>query len=752
MNEDQELYEFRINVTFQKYYNEDSCWGSYEFYSEDDIPYYKMRTTIDDEQRKMATLSGVMQQLYAGAEYLVQATYTLHPKYGHQYTPKSVYSIIPQSISKQRSFLMTITSEEIANNILKEYPNLINDLVSNKLQDIDCTKIKGIGNFTWQRIKKKILDNYLISDIMVMLKPLGVTVNMIKKLTEDIPNPTLLRKQLEENPYILTRIRGLGFKKIDDLALRLHPEYISSNNRLAAFVNYYLSELGESDGHTWVSKNILEEAVANYVPECIDNFDWLLSNPQFLHVDRDRIGLKKYYLKELAIRKIVESRLSNDNRLEFKDELIKKGIERAQEEQGFEYMPEQFEVIMKTIQNPVSIISGQAGTGKTSIVRAILNIFAEHNYTFSASALSAMAAKRITEASGHDATTIHRTLGCMGPNKFFYNEDCKMHTNVGFLDECSMINASLMHKWISAQNENAYIIMCGDHMQLPPIGYGNVFSDLLDLFGDETVHKLTKPMRQAEKSGILSDARKVRAKKNPVISINEPKIIHGELKDMYYMFRNSRETLFNIAIKTYMSSIKTDGIDNVAIIVPRKSDCMNSTESINKKIQELLLGNVKYQIETSRMTFKLGAKVVQTKNDYERKVFNGDIGYITDIFVDEKGKPYCNVKFPDNKEECGYRLVEYKKKDLTYLELAYALTTHKVQGSGFQTVIGIIDNTHYKLLDNCMLYTLMTRAKSRCLLLSEPQAFLQCIRTSHNSRNTWLALKGDGEGVFDDRF
>lgn len=741
MNDEQELFEFKITVSFQKYYNEDNCWGIYEFYTEDDIPYYKTRTTVSGEQRKMGNLTGVMQQLYVGSEYIVQATYSEHPKYGHQYNPKSVYSIIPQSVGKQRAFLTTITSETIADSLLKAYPNLINDLISNKIDDIDCTQIKGVGNFTWQKIKQRILNNYLISDIMVMLKPLGVTVNMIKKLTEDIPNPALLRKQLEDNPYMLTRIQGLGFKKIDSLALKLHPEYICSENRLASFVNYYLNELGENEGHTWVSHAILEEAVANYVPECIDKFEWLLSNNQFLHIDNEKIGLKKCYVKEMAICKIIKERINNPYRLKLKDELIQKGIQKAQNDQGFTYMPEQYEVIMSSIRNPVSIITGQAGTGKTSITRAILNIFAEHGYTYTASALSAMAAKRITEASGHEGTTIHRTLGCLGPNKFFYNKDCRLLADIGFLDECSMINASIMYKWISAQKDNAYIILSGDHMQLPPIGYGNIFSDLLDIFNEDTVHKLTKPMRQAEMSGILSDARKVRINKNPIISISESKIIHGELNDMYYMFRNSRESLFNIAVKTYLASIKTDGIDNVAIIVPRKSDCINSTETINKKIQELLLGDVPYQIENVRMSFKLGAKVVQTKNDYDRKVFNGDIGYITDIWIDDDGKSHCNVKFQDSKQEEGYRIVEYKKKDLIYLDLAYALTCHKVQGSGFKTVIGIIDNTHYKLLDNCMLYTLMTRAKKRCLLLAEPQAFLQCIRTSHNSRNTWLALK-----------
>ena len=211
---------------------------------------------------------------------------------------------------------------------------------------------------------------------------------------------------------------------------------------------------------------------------------------------------------------------------------------------------------------------------------------------------------------------------------------------------------------------------------------------------------------------------------------------------MYYMFRTNRQSLFDIAIKTFLKSVETDGLDNVIIITPRKQGCLNSSLEINKYLQDQLLGNVKESIEYGEVMFKLGAKVVQTVNDYDKNVFNGDIGYIRDIFSKQDGKKkveYCTVMFTDSNGDPKF--VDYEKKEIVTLELAYALTCHKVQGSGIKTVIGIIDNTHYVLLDNCLLYTLLTRAKKRCLLLAEPGAFLQCIRTSHNRRNTWLSLE-----------
>ena len=307
-----------------------------------------------------------------------------------------------------------------------------------------------------------------------------------------------------------------------------------------------------------------------------------------------------------------------------------------------------------------------------------------------------------------------------------------------------MVNASLFLNWLEAIDDNTRIIISGDHKQLPPIGFGNVFSDLIEMLDDSVVSKLIKPMRQAEQSGILVDANLIRENINPISEKVAPKIVHGELQDMYYMFRDNRQSLFDIAVKTFLKSVETDGLDNVVIAVPRKKDCLNSTYELNKTIQEKLLANEKKSISGYNMTFKLGARVMQTVNDYDKNVFNGEIGCITHIderWEGKKKEEYCVVTFNDS--VLGTKLIEYTKKELSVLDLAYAMTTHKLQGAGRKTVIGIIDNTHYQLLDNCMLYTMLTRAKKRCLLLAEPQAFLQCIRTSHNKRNTWMMLKNN---------
>ena len=749
MFDEDDILKFKALITYKKYYSDDTMWGSYMFSTEDDIPHFTKQTKIDSQfessgnyNKKFSCLVGKMQELIEGGEYIIKAQYKYDKTYGHQYVPISIYAVIPQTKEQQLMFLKSLIPEWMAENLIEAYPNVVNDVANGILKTIEYDRVKGVREITWNKIKDKIINNYLISDIIMMLKPIGVTYTMIKKLLSDEPNPALLKQQLEKNPWLLTKVNGLGWKKVDDLALKLNPDMIDSSERLVAFIKYYFVDLGEGKGHTWCSDKILKSAISNNVSECAGKVNWLLENNDFLYVSDNKIGLKYYHDIEMQIYELLLEKSKKQTDIYISDEAIELAIKHAEEEQGFKYVPEQLDVIKKSLHRTISLITGKAGTGKTSIMRATVKAYTENHFTLTASALSAMAAQRITEATSFPAMTIHRTLGCVGLNEFTFNKDNHMITSVAFLDEGSMVNASLFLHWLEAIDDNTRIIISGDHKQLPPIGFGNVFSDLIEMFDDSVVSKLSKPMRQAEKSGILVDANLIRENINPITEKLQPRIIHGELQDMYYMFRNNRQSLFDIAVKTFLKSVEADGIDNVVIAVPRRKDCLNSTNELNKVIQNELLKDELSHIDGFDIKFKLGAKVMQTVNDYDKNVFNGEIGYITEIserYEGKKKEKYCIVTYTDISGKD--KLIEYTKKELSALDLAYAMTVHKLQGAGRKIVIGIIDNTHHQLLDNCMLYTLLTRAKKRCLLLAEPQAFLQCIRTNHNKRNTWMMLK-----------
>ena len=292
---DDNIYEFKIVVTYEKYYNDDTTWGTYIAYTEDDIPFFTNseanKFDNSEEKKKFCNIVGKMQQLSIGGEYQIKAKYEYNKQYGHQYKPLSIYALVPQTKEMQLLFLKTIIPEWMAENLINEYPNLVNDVANGTLKEIDYSKIKGVREITWNKVKEKIINNYLISDILMLLKPLGVTYTMIKKLLSDEPNPVLLKREIEKNPWVLTRVDNLGFKRVDDLALKLKPELIDSTQRLVSFIQYYFKDLGESKGHTWCSEKILRTAISNNVYECSDKVDWLFENNNFLHIVNGRIGL-----------------------------------------------------------------------------------------------------------------------------------------------------------------------------------------------------------------------------------------------------------------------------------------------------------------------------------------------------------------------------------------------------------------------------------------------------------------------------
>ncbi|WP_390572095.1 AAA family ATPase [Blautia caecimuris] len=743
-----EQVKFKCVPVTERFYSEDSSYGVFVFHTKDNIPKYDdvPENTFDSElyakNNKMSVLAGNMQQLYLGVEYEVTATLEYNAKYkSYQYKPKIVTATKPKSEQQQKCFLKSVVSEKQAETLLEHYPNIVQDIVAGN-DNVDVSILKGIGDKTYAKIKEKVLDNYVISDILVLLQPLGVTFSKIKKLISNEPNPSLLKEKLINNPYIMLEIKGFGFKTVDQLALKLNPEIKVSSKRTYAFINYFFSDMGNNQGHTWTTVDNLECAIRDNINECMETFHKIIDSEReiekVLHFEGDKVGLLRYYENEKNIFNILNS-LQSYKSLKVSKKDIDDGILQSEKDQGFPLTEEQRELVTKSMNHNVVIVTGSAGTGKTSVSRAILNVYKKANYSISCCALSAMAAQRIIEATGFQASTIHRLLG-YNSTGFMYNYENPLDCDVLFVDECSMINAYIFYSVVCAVKEGKKIVLCGDNKQLPPIGYGNVFNDLLHKSEEFTVLRLTKVLRQAEDSGILMDANKIRKGIYP-IGQPELKIINGKLKDMIYMFRDTREGMTRIAINTYMKSIQEDGMDNVAIIVPRRKNCENSTDEINKKIVDLVCNKMEKSVRFSNKTFYVGSKVTQMDNNYDKNVFNGEIGYITKIeeVTDENEKNvYITVKYSMNNET---KYVVYQRKELDQIDFAYALTVHKTQGQSIKTVIIIIDMTHYTLLDTCLLYTAITRAKKRCLLLSEPKAFKMCMENNKSkTRNTWLSI------------
>jgi exodeoxyribonuclease V alpha subunit len=679
-----ETLKFKITPQTERFYSDDSSYGVYVFHTSDDIPEYDIvpENQFDDfpnDNLKMSILAGNMQHLYLGAEYEVTATMDYNTKYkSYQYKPITITAIAPKSEEQQRKFLSSLVTDKQCDTLLAAYPNIVEDMINGK-DDVDLSILHGIGEFTYKNIKEKVLENYVISDILVLLQPLGVSFKMIKKLLMNEPNPVLLKQKLIDNPYIMTQFRGFGFKTVDQLALKLNPGLKLSAKRTYAFINYYFEEIGNSKGHTWVTKNALENAVIDNINECIDIYKQIieeeLEHERILHIDGDKIGLKRYYQTELNIYNILKD-LNKYPKLELTEEQILQGIKEAEDEQGFPLTEEQRDTVIKALDDNVVLIVGKSGTGKTTISRTLLKIYSAANYSVSCCSLSAKAAQRIIEATGFQASTIHRLLGVSPEGGFEHDHNNPLESDVILADECSMNNASIYYSLVSAIQEGKKIIMCGDNMQLPPIGYGNVFSDLIlksDIIG---VHRLTKVLRQAEKSGILSDANQIREGISP-IKQPELKIITGKLQDMTYMFRDTREGLQNIAINTYLKAIEQDGMDEVIIITPRRNNCLNSAEEINIRLIDILLHDKNVKMKLGRKEYLIGSKVMQTENNYEKNVFNGEVGYITSISEAKQGKEKKIIFTVEYTMNGNTKTIEYSRNELDQLDLAYAVTVHK---------------------------------------------------------------------------
>lgn len=731
-----ETYEFTVIPQMERYYNDESSYGVYSFITKDDIPeFYICKADPFDpdnnsETFKGGTLAGKMQHLSIGMEYKVKASIEYNAKYkSYNYIPKIVIANIPKTREQQIAFLKTQVTELQAKNILDVYPDVVENVMQNR--SVDISKIKGIGEVTWKNIKEKILDNYVISDILAMLQSLGVTFSVIKKLISDEPNPVLLKQKLIDDPYIMTRVKGLGFKKVDDLALKINQDLRISEKRAVAFIRYYLNSVGEDSGHTWVTQNELDNAVRDNIYECYEFYNNFIEKEKdcslFLYFENDKVGMTLKRNAEMSVLDILN--ILNNYKSDFKID-IEMGIKEAEREQGFKYTEEQKQYIRQLCRTNVNLLSGLAGTGKTTILRALLKIY--KNYSLGCCALSAKAAQRITEATNCPASTIHRLLGYNALG-FRYNAQERLPYDIIVLDEASMVNVPIFLALVSAVKEGAKMIICGDDGQLPPIGYGNIFHDLLEMNVFNSC-KLTKILRQAEKSGIIADSKKIRNNENP-LKYPQLKVVTGELQDMTYMFRDNREGMRELALKLYFRTLENKGnsVDNTIIITPCKQARVNSTEELNKIIQDKLLSQSADRVKYGLKEFRVGAKVIQRANNYEKNVFNGEIGYIKKIVDNKKGK-IITVDF-------GHKSIDFSLSELASLELAYALTIHVTQGSGYDNVIVIIDNTHFKLLDNCLLYTALTSAKKKCLLIAEPSAYQRCIEHKASERNTWLSLK-----------
>ena len=690
-----------------------------------------------------------------------------HEQYGDTYELVYISKCIDiSSKDKQREFLKNVLNENLVDKLFDEYDDVIKLLEDRDVKSL--MKIKGIGN----QVALKMIDEYEeskdYSSIYMELGQLGLTHTFIKKLVDFYHSPDTVIDVVRKNPYDLVRVEGVGFKRADEVACKVGVGQYDIR-RIKGFLLHHLNEQGEA-GKSYLNYQELMKALYDtlgFIPEEAVNATakLMIDNNDVLVIENGtKIALKKFYdlenniMKELIRLQIGQIKVieknTDDLELDLHQDYIPKSfnignwetiVQRVEKNQGFTFTDEQRAAIKLSLDNHVMALTGLAGAGKTSTANGICSLY--DNYNILACALSGKASVRITEATGLPASTIHRALGYLN-GQFIFNKDNKLAVDIVLIDEATMINGTLFLSLLEAIPTGAKVIIMGDVQQLTPIGNCQVFADILDS-NVLPVVKLTKPHRQALMSGIIPTSIKVANQEQIFTNGFSGNDILGELQDMELDISRDKESMSDCIIRHFQSEMdKYNDIMEVQVCVPMRLRGDLSCYNLNTKIQSIYNpkfngGNSveifleKKNEEAKKYLIRVGDKVLNTKNNYKcinvagdiPPVFNGNLGIVKAI--EDNG--YCTIDF------VGIGEVVFNKTDSKNLELAYACTVHKMQGSGFTSTIVGMDSSSYIMNNSELLYTAITRAKKYCVLIGNNYAISKAIQNKEvKTKQTFL--------------
>lgn len=725
-----EKIELKATVIKKIFYNEDSMFGVYRF-----EPSEKDKEKIELNKWGNFRVSGKnIPELFVGKTYEIIIEPSNHPKYGKGYSFIAIKQKRPTTVEEQQAYIRAMLKESQAEAIIQKYPNeKILDLM--KEDKFDYSDIKGIKEKTYQRIKKYLFSNLDIQEAIVELKDLNITFKAMKKLIDHYGSPEVVVQKVKDNIYNLCDVNGFGFDKVDKYALK-RGDSKTNQNRIIAAIKYTL-EKEANEGHSWIDVNKLINKTKEllqidkgYIEKAIE---FCREEVKELYFSDDRVGLYKNYFYEREILKKLQLLYQTKN--EFTDEEIQRRILKVEEKLGIAYTHEQKKAIEKALKYNVFILNGKGGVGKTFTVQGILESLFDKSYC--CCALSGKAAKILADKN-LTAKTIHRMLGVNPDGSFTFNRKDRLPYDVIVLDEASMVNNYLFYSIVSALRDDAKFIIVGDSGQLPAIGTGAVFEDLLNanVFPQQ---ELTIVQRQAAKSGILSTANIIRDGYQINERYNYEKQMYGELKDMVLIPVQNRENIKDIVLDICKKYNYND-MNEFQVITTLKEKGSISVKKLNHELQKIFNDVSKPFVQRKGYEYREGDKIIQCVNNYEAgingdlSVFNGTLGKIIKIDFLDKDKYQVWIQF-DGIEE----LVPYTKEELDQIELAYAITVHRSQGSTIKHVLFVFDYTAYKLLSRQLVYTGITRASKGCVMVCENGALHHAIRTNHSGlRRTFL--------------
>ncbi|MDU5373355.1 SF1B family DNA helicase RecD2 [Anaerococcus vaginalis] len=669
------------------------------------------------------TCTGIMPFFNENDQVVVEGELIYHDKYGEQINVESAMIKKPSGKKAIISYLSSGNIESIgkktAELIYEKFKDDSIDVVFNETEKL--LSIQGIGKKKLEKIKESTIEARDSREALLYLQGLNISFNLSNKIYKTYGDNTI--SIVKTNPYKLSEdISGIGFVMADNIAMNMQMRN-DSKFRISAAISYILKNDAEMSGSCALKKEDLLNKTfdlikvdKNKINEQI-NEDLLKSKIQIIKIGEDEFVYDKdIYMAEKSCA-INLSRLQNE-----------KYIFDVKINEDFDAFSKEQEIAIKeAFNNMLLVITGGPGTGKTTIIKAICNILNEHNLKFNLAAPTGRAAKRMQESTENVAFTIHRLIGIKPESPIpEFNEENTLDCDYVILDEASMIDIKLMDKLLKALSSKTALILVGDHNQLPSVGAGNVLKDILDT--DIKSVKLKKIFRQAKESNIVVNAHKINDGLYP--------ILNQKNKDFFFINSNSKKfqnDLLDLVKNRLPNYYKLDPINDIQILAPSKKSLWGIV-NINDLCQKELNKNPN-SIKINNRIFKLGDKVMQVRNNYELEslnpdnfddgVYNGDIGRIIDI---DKNMESLKVEFYDG------NIVSYKKEDVKDLDLSYAITIHKSQGSEFDCVLIPMMPASFMLLNRNLLYTAITRAKKLVILLGEKKILKQMVRNNNESK------------------
>ena len=657
-----------------------------------------------------------------------------HRKYGTQLSA----IVVEPVIEKDKEAIVSYLSSSIFQGVGRKTAELIVDTLGvDALDKIYENKdslfnIKGIPEQRKDTIYATIVANKQTQDIILKLNEYNLSNNLILKIYNFYKHNTL--RIITESPYSLIKdIKGINFKTVDKIA---ETNEIAANDReriLYGFI-YTINSFCFSTGNTYISKNTLlyntfnilysSRNIAVAKEDILSSYDYALDTGKLIEIE-DRVFLPEIYYSEYSIYSDISKRLELEVDFDISDSLLDKYIEEVEDELEISYDIVQIAAIKNCIKNNFSILTGGPGTGKTTIILAVIKIFQKiKNYNIhdlldesrsilTLCAPTGKAAKRMSESTGFYASTIHKAIGWSteDENMEEFVSEKFIKSELVIIDESSMIDVFLMYNLLKIINKDAKIILVGDNDQLPSIAPGNVLNDLINSKAISTV-KLNKIFRQSEHSSIINISHSI---KN-----NIPFDILENFDDKEFISANKNE-MINVISAIYDDLIKGSAKENIQILAPIYKGTSGINE-INMAIQSRFNDNEE-QIEYGELIYKVNDRVMQLVNRPEDNIFNGDIGYIEEIYK-EGNKVKIVIDYDGN-------YVTYEKTELNQITLSYACSIHKAQGSEFENVIiPFIDNYNFMLNKN-LTYTAITRAKKKLILCGSSNVFYKSIEPTN---------------------